>query len=87
MSKINMDGIPLRVLAEVNSSINNMAKIGMFYADVHVPNQYLVKRLFFSSPANSSNREIRESPAMNCPTLGKDNSKRGFKSNKVLLNV
>lgn len=43
MSKVNMDGIPLRVLTEVNSSINNMAGIGMFTADVHVPNQYLIK--------------------------------------------
>ena len=43
MNKVNMDGIPLRVLAEVNSSINNMAKIGICAADVHVPNQYLVK--------------------------------------------
>ncbi|PAY58686.1 hypothetical protein A8C40_01040 [Ligilactobacillus salivarius] len=43
MGKVNMDNIPLRVLAEVSSSINNMAVIGMFTADVHVPNQYLVK--------------------------------------------
>lgn len=43
MNKVNMDGIPLRVLAEVNSSINNMAKIGICAADVHIPNQYLVK--------------------------------------------
>lgn len=43
MSKVNMDNIPLRVLAEVSSSINNMAKIGICAADVHVPNQYLVK--------------------------------------------
>lgn len=40
---VNMDNIPLRVLAEVSSSINNVAEIGMFTADVHVPNQYLVK--------------------------------------------
>lgn len=43
MSKVNMDNIPLRVLAEVSSSINNMAKIGICAADVHIPNQYLVK--------------------------------------------
>lgn len=43
MNKVNMDNISLRVLAEVSSSINNMAEIGICAADVHVPNQYLVK--------------------------------------------
>lgn len=43
MSKVNMDNIPLRVLTKINSSINNMAKIGIFATDVHVPNQYLVR--------------------------------------------
>lgn len=43
MSKVNMDNVPLRVLTKVNSSINSMAGIGMFTADVHVPSQYLVK--------------------------------------------
>lgn len=43
MSKVNMDNVPLRVLTKINSSINSMAGIGMFTADVHVPSQYLVK--------------------------------------------
>lgn len=40
---VNMDNIPLRVLAEVSSSINNVAEIGVFNTEVNIPNQYLVK--------------------------------------------